>query len=264
LVEFEDAETGGRVIVDTASASFRRHFAAAAARLRERGSKAGIAYYHAGLPVRVRRVIEQLFLDGKITTLVDEGAFPELFAPGDISQVLLLGLPFSRTQLWEAAALGGLAGRGATIVLAYQREDVERNRAALDERHPSRPRLAALYRVLKEEGPGTLLWPGETLSRALQAAGVSPGAIEPALDTLAEAGVIQRELVEGRWRIDLLPEVSGHDVKEGSRRDLTASLRFAEGARERAAQEALIPWAFGPASAILRVLAGPVAPDSRP
>lgn len=223
---------------------------------REKDGSSGIAYYHEGLPVRVRRVVEQLFLDGKIATLVATGAFPELFAPGDVTQVILAGLPQSRTQLWEVAALGGLAGRSATVVLAYRREDVDRHRALLDERYPPRSRLASLYRALREHGQGTLMWPGDPLGPVLAGDGWSPASVEAALDTLDEAGIIQREVVDGRWRIDLL--------QDAGRRDLGASLRFAEGARERAALEDLIPWAFGPASAILRTLAGPVAPKSRP
>lgn len=223
---------------------------------REKDGSSGIAYYHEGLPVRVRRVVEQLFLDGKITTLVATGAFPELFAPGDVTQVILAGVPQSRTQLWEVAALGGLAGRGATVVLVYLREDVDRHRALLDERYPPRSRLAALYRIMREHAEGTLMWPGDPLGPVLAGDGWSPASVEAALDTLDEAGIIQREVVDGRWRIDLL--------QDAGRRDLGTSLRFAEGARERAALEDLIPWAFGPASAILRTLAGPVAPRSRP
>ena len=219
-----------------------------AGRLPEKDGSSGIAYYHEGLPVRVRRVVEQLFLDGKIRTLVATGAFPELFAPGDVTQVILAGVPQSRTQLWEVAALGGLAGRGATVVLAYRREDVDRHRAALEERYPPRSRLASLYRTLREHGQGTLVWPGDPLGPVLAGDGWSPASVEAALDTLDEAGIIQREVVDGRWRIDLL--------QDAGPRDLGASMRFAEGVRERAALEELIPWAFGPASAILRTLAG--------
>ncbi len=215
-----------------------------------------VAYYHGGLPVRVRRVLEQLFLDGKIMTLVTTASFPELFAPGDIAQVILAGLPQSRTQLREVAALAGLAGKGASVVLAYNQGDVERTRARLEERFPPRNRLADLFRLLREAPRDALIWPGEALGRILGPADWTPVATEAALDTLAEAGVIQREAVEGRWRIDL---AAGQD-----RRDLTASARFAEGSRERAALEALIPWAFGPASAILRAVVNPVARGLRP
>ena len=233
----------------------RAEAVALARRLREK-APSPVAYYHGGLPVRVRRVLEQLFLDGKITTLVTTASFPELFAPGNIAQVILAGLPQSQTQLREVAALAGLSGKGASVVLAYRQEDVARARVRLDERFPPRNRLADLFRLLREVPRDALVWPGETLGRILGPAGWSPQATEAALDTLAEAGVVQREAVEGRWRIDLAPGLE--------RRDLAASARFAEGVRERAALEALIPWAFGPASAILRALASPVAPRSRP
>ncbi len=221
---------------------------ALARRLRERDG-ASVAYYHGGLPVRVRRVLEQLFVDGKITTLVATASFPEQAAPGDITQVILTGLPETRTQLWEIAALAGLSGRGATVLLAYAREDIERARARLDERFPSRSRLADFFRLLRDGGRDALFWPSDALSHTLQAAGWSPVATEAALDTLAAAGVLQLEVVEGRRRIEVTPE--------GRRHDLSESARYVEGLREREALEALVPWAFGPASAILRVLATP-------
>jgi single-stranded-DNA-specific exonuclease len=226
---------------------------ATARRLREQMGSS-VAYYHGGLPLRVRRVLEQLFADGKITVLVSTASFPEVFAPGDITQVILSGLPASRTQFREIAALAGLAGRAATVILAYTQGDADRARARLDERYPARARLADLYRLLRESGTVPLVWPDERLGRVLEGAGWSPAAVQAGLDTLAEAGVLQREVSEGRWRIELAP---------GERRDLTISGRFAEGTRERAALERLLPWAFGPAAAILRVLAGPVAREFR-
>jgi len=223
---------------------------AVARRLREQNGTA-VAYYHGGLPARVRRVLEQLFLDGKITTLVGTASFPELAAPGDVAQVILAGLPPTRTQLLEVAALAGLAGRGATIVLAYGRADADRARARLEERFPSRQRLADFFRILRDMGEQPLAWPGEPLAGALGAAGWSQAAALAALETLAQAGVLVREEIEGRWRIEV--------TRDLPRRDLTASPRFAEGIREREALEAAIAWAFGPASAILRMLAASTA-----
>jgi hypothetical protein len=218
--------------------------------LRGREGMGAVAYYHGGLPARVRRVIEQLFLDGKVGVLVSTGAFPEAFAPGDIAQVILGGLPQSRTQLQEMAALAGLSGKPATVVLAYRRDDAARVLADVEERFPSRDRLAAFYRLLRTvvqaSGGEALLWPGEALGSALAGAGWSAQGSESALDTLAQAGVIQREILEGRWRIELT---------DGGRRDLTDSLRYVEGDRERGAVDGLMPMAFGPASAILHGLA---------
>ncbi|MDR7470898.1 MAG: single-stranded-DNA-specific exonuclease RecJ [Armatimonadota bacterium] len=227
---------------------------ALADRLRQRMGPA-VAYYHGRLPVRVRRVLEQLFLDGGISLLVTTAAFPELFAPGDITRVILAGLPRSRGELVEVAALAGLSGRAASTVLAYSQEDVVRARARLDEQFPPRARLADLYRLLRDAPQEALVWPGEALDRLLQPSGWSPVATEAALEILAEVGVIQREEADGRWRLE--PVVA-------ARRELSASVWFAEGMRERAALEAMLPWAFGPASAILQTLAAPVARGAPP
>ncbi len=226
---------------------------AVAERLRQRMGPA-VAYYHGRLPVRVRRVLEQLFLDGRISLLVTTAAFPELFAPGDIARVILAGLPRSRVELVEVAALAGLSGRAASVVLAYSQEDVVRARARLEEQFPPRSRLADLYRLLRGAPRDALVWPGEALSRLLEPCGWSPAATEAALEILTEAGVIQREEADGRWRLE----------PTAARRELAASAWFAEGVRERAALEAMLPWAFGPASAILQTLAAPVARGAAP
>ncbi|MGH2453978.1 MAG: single-stranded-DNA-specific exonuclease RecJ [bacterium] len=241
------AERGGKTLIFLTD---RADAVALAATLRSREGFPTVAYYHGGLPARVRRVIEQLFVDGKIMVLVTTGAFPEVFAPGDIAQVIIGGLPQTRAQLHEMAALAGLAGKGATVVLACAPGDAARNRHVLEERFPSRERLADFYRLLRTEahragvGEG-VLWPGDALGSTL-GAGWSPQAIESALETLAEAGVIHREMAEGRWRIELL---------DGGRRELTDSLRYVEGQREREALATVTEVAFAPASAILQALA---------
>ncbi|MGH2425227.1 MAG: hypothetical protein ACRDF1_02930, partial [bacterium] len=78
----------------------------------------------------------------------------------------------------------------------------------------------------------------------------SPRVIGIGLDVLAEAGVIQREYEGDHWRIT---------VSNGARRELSTSLRYAEGEREREAFTELERFAFGPLSEILKAVAGPAA-----
>ncbi len=267
LVDRRD-DPGGETLIATLAGSGNKTLlfvpqraaaVALAASLRGREGMGPVAYYHGGLPARVRRVIEQLFLDGKVRVMVSTGAFPESFAPGDVAQVILAGLPATRSQLFEMAALAGLAGKPATVVLAYRRDDATRIRADIDERFPSRDRLAAFYRLLRTSsqagGGEALIWPGDPLGSAVTGAGWTAQAAGSALDTLVETGVIQLEVLEGRWRIEL---------PDSGRRDLTDSLRYVEGEREQAALQGLLPVAFGPVSAILRGVASPRARDVLP
>ncbi len=223
----------------------------AASRLREAGN-GHVAYYHAGLPLRVREVLEQLFADGKIKVLVASDGFTADAAPGDLRQVVVAGLPAHRGDLKEIVGSAGLDGRQATVTLAYKKEDLRTAEGIVAERHPPREVLAALYRVVRAEvdRSGAATWPDDGLTASLRSAGISPKTVGIGLDILAEAAVIQREYDGDRWRISL----GGAD-----RKDLATSLRFAEGQRETYALDALKTFAFGPLTEILQAVAGPGA-----
>jgi superfamily II DNA/RNA helicase len=235
-----------------------------ASRLRE-ARNGHVAYYHAGLPLRVREVLEQLFADGKIMVLVASDGFTADAAPGDLRQVVVAGLPAHRGDLKEIVGSAGLDGRQATVTLAYKKNDLRAVEGLVAEQHPPREMLAALYRVVRAEvdRSGAATWPDDTLTTALQSVGIAPKTAGIGLDILAEAGVIQREYDGDRWRISL----GGSD-----RKDLATSLRFAEGRREAEALDALKTFAFGPLTEILQAVAGPGAvrrgsaetTDSRP
>ncbi len=225
-----------------------------AARLRDVGN-GHVAYYHGGLPLRVREVLEQLFADGNIRVLVASDGFTADAAPADLRQVVVAGLPAHRSDLAEIIGSAGLDGRQATVTLLYRKDDLLPVEAMLAERHPPREVLSTLYKFVRAEADrqGSVSWPDDALAAALQPAGVAPRTIGIGLDILAEAGVIQREYAGDRWRITLAG---------AERRDLATSLRFAEGRREAEAFAELRGWAFGPLADIVRAVASP-APGTR-
>ncbi len=244
----EYLERGERVLVSVASRAASVEVAIA---LKGRTDRT-VAYYHDGLPLRVREVLEQLFADGKIDVLVAAG-FPEEAAPADLRQVVVAGLPGSRAELVEEIGLAGRDGKQATVTLLYQRADLEVIKAEQAERNPSRETLGALYRELRAQiGRGeAAVWPDERLAAALQPVVPSRRTIGIGLDILAEAGVIQREFEGEQWRISFPPEVG--------KRELATSLRYAEGQRETDAIGVMARWAFGPLAEILRAVVGPAA-----
>lgn len=218
-------------------------------RLRERGAQ--VAYYHGGLPLRVREVLEQLFVDGKVLVLVAADGFTEQSAPADIRHVVAAGLPGHRAELVEWIGMAGLDGRSALATLLYGREDARQMKHALGEYHPTRETLAAIYRAVRDqvERATSASWPDQGLAAALEGAVPSRRTIGIGLDVLAEAGAIQREFDGDHWRITL--------GGTGSRRDLTTSVRYAEGQRQAEALADLTQWAFGPLHEILKAVAGP-------
>lgn len=211
-----------------------------------------VAYYHDGLPLRVREVLEQMFADGKIDILVAAG-FSEDAAPHDLHATIVAGLPGSRAALREQFGLVGRDGKPATVTLLYRRSDLELLNSEQAERNPSRETLATFYRELRAFSTrgGELRWPDDDVTATLQGVGISRRTIGIGLDILAEAGVLHREYDGERWRITLPADVP--------KRDLTVSLRYSEGRREAEAVAEVEQWAFGPLTELLRTVAGPTA-----
>jgi len=239
----------GRTLALTGS---RQQAVDTAARLREGGVEA--AYYHGGIPLRVREVLEQAFADGKVTVLVAGDGLCEDAVPGDVRQVVIAGLPPNRAELAEWIGMAGLDGRQATVTLAYGREHLRQVEQNLAEEHPSRDVLAAVFKALRARG-AEAAWPDDTLAAALEGQVASRRTIGVALDVLAEAGVILREFDGERWRLSL-PE-------GGGRRDLWTSLRYTEGNTEVLEAAALDRFAFGPLPDLLRAVAGGEGGPSR-
>jgi len=208
------------------------------------------AYYHGGLPLRVREVLEQGLADGRIAVLVAADGYDQENTPRRLKHVVLAGLPRDRAELAEWIGAAGGGDRQATVVLLYGQSDLKTVEASLAEIHPTRQILAAIYRALRERlgRPGSVAWPDEELAVALGATVPSRRTIGIGLDVLAEAGVIIREFDGERWRIAL--------SEDGARRDLSTSLRYTEGNRETQEAGELGRFALGPLPDLLRAAAG--------
>jgi single-stranded-DNA-specific exonuclease len=202
-----------------------------------------LAYYHEGLPLALRRVLEDLFGAGAIRALVAGTLFVDPSAPPTVSRVVALGLPPTRLLASEALGVAGLDGRQAVVELAYDAGALDAVVAAVARRHPPREVLVQCYHYFKEldrRGPWTLPVVGEP--------GLSAETLAAAAEVFLEAGVVAVEDGEGAAARYALVAPEG-------RVNLARSLRYREGARERAAAEALRAWAGGGAAAILAGLA---------
>ncbi len=220
-----------------------------ARRLRERYPEAAgsIAYYHPGLPAPLRRVLEDLFAAGRITTLVAGTLMVPPAAPSDVTRLVACGLPTSRVLAAEALAVAGLGGRAATVELSYAPEVFSAARASLDARFPHRDALVRCYRSLRDISRDRP-WSVPQTDDPLPGSGLSREAVLACLDVLTQAGAVAREDPgDGSAQYAL--------VDLSARIDLNRSLRYIEGERERAALGDLRVWAQGPAGAILGDLA---------
>lgn len=224
---------------------------AVARRLRDerRQADADLAYYHAGLPASLRRVLEDLFAAGRLVTLVTGSHLVDPGVPLDITRLIALGLCPDRLLFADGLAAAGGNGRTAVIELRYGAAAVAAAQAALDTRCPTRETLAHYFRALKTASGGRAwTWP-EGPPPDLPDAGISPAASSAALEVLIEAGIVSRDPTRGS-------DVQYALHEGGGRVDLGTSLRYREGQRERTAWAEVRAWAMGPAARILADLAG--------
>jgi single-stranded-DNA-specific exonuclease len=216
---------------------------AAARALRERHPDASdrIAYHHAGLPSVLRRVLEDLFAAGRLTTLAAGSHFVAPAAPADITRLIATGLGPDRLLMAETLAAAGLGGRPATIELCCGPAALAAAQAELDARFPSRELLVRCYRRLRATRSG-MSWAWSVAGeRERPELGLPAEAAGAAIEVLVEAGVLSREDADGDG-------VRYAFAEPETRVDLTRSLRRAAGAD-------LSEWISGPSARILADLA---------
>jgi len=229
----EVAEAGEKAVVYTGSAEA---CVRAAAQLRDRAETLRVGYVHGGLPARLRQVVVRAFQEGRLQMLVatelDEEALP-----ADLRRAVLASLPRDRRAFLAACGTVGLDRRPSTVTLAFGAEDAAAGRRAVQERAPTRGVLVRIYRALRTwRGELPFPWPDdETWTRVrAEVPEASRRSIDTACAIFEEVGLAAREGAAGGWQVRLVPS--------GARRDLRASLRFREGAREREAFEACCAW----------------------
>jgi single-stranded-DNA-specific exonuclease len=224
-----------------------REAVALAAGLREESPELAprTAYYHAGLPAALRRVLEDLYAAGRIAVLVTGSLVVGPSLPASVSRIRVLGIP--STRLLAAEALGA-GGNGCVVELCYAPKALAAAGRALEARHPSRETLARCYHHLRRAYPGgSWTWTSRP-NGAAQADEIPTETLAAALEVLVQAGVLAREDIDDvRVRFAF--------IERGGKADLRRSLRYREGVRERQAAADLAAWAAGPAQEILAHLA---------
>lgn len=209
-----------------------------------------LAYYHAGLPDALRRALEDLFLAGRITTMVCATQLSEVLVPQDVGRVLVCGLPRSLLAATESLACAGLSGQPAVVELGYGPGELDRAEVAVEAAFPSRETLLHCYHGIRNHAGGRPWIIDGALERSLAALGVCGVTLASAIAVFLEVGLLTRgEDAEGGPRYSL--------AAPGERFDLKGSLRYLEGLAERQAWAGLKAWALGPLPAILAEIVQP-------
>jgi len=229
----EVVKSGEKTIVYTVSSA---ECVRLASWLRSRAAGGRIAYVHEGLPARLRQLVAQAFGEGRLDVLVTTGVDEEALPP-DLRHAVAAAFPAGRRAFLAACGTVGLDRRPGVVTLAFGPQARAARRLAVEAGAPSRDLLVRIYRALRAwRGGSPFLWPDEESWARVSAAvpEATRGGVGAACAIFEEVGLAVREGAGGVWQVRLVPA--------DARRDLHASLRFREGAREREAFETFAAW----------------------
>lgn len=192
-----------------------------------------VIFYHAGLTSKQRATVEEMFRNGEVDIVISTSAFGEGIDIPDIRHVILYHLGFSFTEFNQMSGRCGRDGQRAQIHLLCGNRDGRINDFILEAGCPDREFLAALF-VLIRKKCATVNVPlqitndemAEELSQTLRKK-VEGSAVSAGLGILEELGLIAREgfTMDRKIYLCLVPE--------GTKLDLTQSMRYTEGIQER-------------------------------
>jgi single-stranded-DNA-specific exonuclease len=194
--------------------------------LRQAQGDMGIAFYHAGVGSAERGQVERYFREGAIRVVVATSAFGEGIDLPDLRHIFLYHLNFDFTEFNQQAGRAGRDGGDASIHLLFGEADRRINDFIIDRAAPTLETLRRLYAAMKRMSSGDMLHVTYAdIASALDFDRVDGTTVGAAVRIFADAGLVELgEDDDGRY-VRFLPV--------GSKVDLTATERFAEGEAER-------------------------------
>ncbi len=152
--------------------------------------------YHAGLSDRKRSAAQEAFMHGAAQVVVATCAFGMGVDKGNVRVVIHHSIPGTMEAYYQEAGRGGRDGEGARCLLLYSPADRFTHEALIENTHPARVTVEAVYRRLLEHADpkGVVDRPPAALSRELGFR--KGGPVYSALRVLADAGVIRYTTAE--------------------------------------------------------------------
>lgn len=221
------------------------------------------AFYNGGLSRAARHAVERAFRDGHVTAVVATSAFGEGVNIPDVRHVALFHLPFNRVEFNQMCGRAGRDGAPATVHLLFGERDGRLNDLILESAAPDLDELRTLYAVLRERGAdddegwievtnGEL---ADEVRRRRRGARLSEKGVSTGLGIFRDTGLLSGEGTGAYRRLRLLP-VAG-------KRDLTESVRYAEGVEELNEFEAFRAWVLSaPADELRCAFDRPILPSA--
>lgn len=107
-----------------------------------------IDYYHAGLGIKERKVVEEKWISNKIKVVVSTNAFGMGIDKADVEFVVHMDIPSSLEEFYQESGRAGRNGASAHSIILFNQEDVEYQKMILDYRFPSLKKIKNIYRDL--------------------------------------------------------------------------------------------------------------------
>ena len=153
-------------------------------------TKRSVGVYHGGMEPEHRRIMQERFMSGEVSTIVATNAFGMGIDKADIRFVAHYNMPGTLEAYYQEAGRAGRDGKQSDCRLFFAYQDRYIQEFFIENRYPSRETVQQVYEFLlsRPEDPIELTW--EQVRKEIHAD--SSEAIGTAETLLAKAGVIRR------------------------------------------------------------------------
>jgi single-stranded-DNA-specific exonuclease len=220
------------------------------------------AFYNGGMARAARHAVERAFRAGDVTAVVATSAFGEGVNIPDVRNVVLVHMPFNRTEFNQMCGRCGRDGLPAHVHLLFGEKDARLNELILEASAPDLDDLRALYAALRDRGAAAEDGWVESTNADLAAevkkrrarARLTEKGVSAGIGVFRELGLVIGEGLGGYRRLRLEPPPE-------EKTDLTTSVRYAEGLEETEQFGEFRRWVMAaPAEELLEAFDRPILP----
>jgi single-stranded-DNA-specific exonuclease len=220
------------------------------------------AFYNGGMARAARHAVERAFRAGEVTAVVATSAFGEGVNIPDVRHVVLVHLPFNRTEFNQMCGRCGRDGQPAHVHLLFGEKDGRLNELILEASAPDLDDLRTLYAALRDRAAASDDGWVEATNAELAAevkkrrsrARLTEKGVSAGIGVFRELGLVIGEGLGGYRRLRLEPPPE-------EKTDLTTSVRYAEGLEETEQFGEFRRWVMAaPAQGLLEAFDRPILP----